>query len=75
MNDLPNLARLAQADPNTLTARELQVALIYRDANTTTVTELDKAKQMTRLGQNALDLLAHIDRLYGEIDRLTRSAS
>jgi hypothetical protein len=67
MNHLPNLA---QADPATLTARELQVALIYRDANTTPVTELDKAKQTTRLGKDVPALLAYIDELHGEINAL-----
>jgi hypothetical protein len=74
MNHLPNLTRLTQADPTTLTARELQVALIYRDANTAPVTELDKAQQTTRLGHNVPALLAYIDELHGEINALKAGA-
>jgi hypothetical protein len=66
----PNLARLAQRDTATLTAREFQVALIYRDAETTPVTELDKAQQTTRLGHNVPALLAYIDELHSEINDL-----
>jgi hypothetical protein len=66
----PNIALLADRDPATLTARELQVALICRDAETTPVTVLDKAKQTTRLGQDVPALLAHIDDLYSEINTL-----
>ncbi len=70
MNTHPNLARLAERDPNTLTARELQVLLIARDAANTTGTAIDQAKQTIRLGRDVPALLAHIDELHGEITSL-----
>lgn len=75
MNSYPNLDRLAQRDPGTLTAREVQVVLICRDANTPSVTKVDQAAQTVRLGRDVPALLAHIDELYGQIERLRDEAS
>lgn len=74
MTNHPNLARLAQRDPGTLTAREAQVVLISRDANTPSTTKLDQAAQTVRLGRDVPALLAHIDELYGEIESLKTQA-
>jgi hypothetical protein len=67
---LPNLDRLAQSNPDTLTARQLQVLLIRREAENTTGSATAQAMRTTRLGAEVPALLAHIDELYGEIATL-----
>ena len=73
MNNLPNLARLAQRDPNTLTARELQVLLIARDSADTRGTPIDQAQRTMRLGRDVPALLAYIDELHGELNALRQT--
>lgn len=70
--NLPNLDRLRQADPATLTARQLQVLLIHRDATNLDGTTAERAMRTTRLGAEVPALLAHIDELYGQVERLQR---
>lgn len=70
--NLPNLDRLRHADPDTLTARQLQVLLIHRESGKPLSSSSERAMRATRLGAEVPALLAHIDELYGQLDDLRR---
>lgn len=60
--ELPNLAHLAQKNPNMLTARQHQVLMCYRAPETFVQSTAEQV------------MLAHIDELYGENENLRKYA-
>lgn len=69
MTGYPNLDRLIQADPDNLTSRQLQV-LGCRIDYKTPARGLMQVDKDARMAAAVPALLAHIDELYGENDRL-----
>jgi len=69
MSDYPNIARLAQTDPDKLTSRQLQIHGIRQDCERPArgPAQLDKD---ARMAAAVPALLAHIDELYGDIAKL-----
>jgi len=59
----PNLDRLAKADPDTLTSRQIQVHVIHQDHKGAA---RDQSIKDARMAAAVPALLAHIDELYGE---------
>lgn len=70
MGDYPNIAWLAQADPATLTSRQLQVHVIRQDCEKPARGSMHQADKDARMAAAVPALLAHIDELYGENERL-----
>jgi hypothetical protein len=70
--NLPNLDRLHRSNPDTLTARQLQVLLIHRESGKPLASTADRAMRTVRLGAEVPALLTHIDELYGQIEDLRR---
>lgn len=71
--ELPNLARLAQKDPDTLTARQLQVHAIRQDYEAKHPIS-PSAEKTARMADAVPALLAHIDELYGELENVRKYA-
>lgn len=71
--ELPNLARLAQKDPSTLTAWQLQVHAIRQDYEAKHPISPSPEKT-ARMAAAVPALLTHIDELYGEIENLRKYA-
>ena len=69
MSDYPNIARLAHADPATLTGRQLQVHVIRQDYEAKHPIS-PSAEKTARMADAVPALLAHIDELYGEVETL-----
>jgi len=69
VSDFPNINRLAQADPDKLTARQLQVLGIRQDYEAKHPISPSPEKT-DRMAATVPALLAHIDELYGDINDL-----
>jgi hypothetical protein len=70
MTELPNLDRLARRGADNLTAAQIQVLLIKRAAEDTSGGFTEQARRAVTLGTEVPALLAHIDELYGDNERL-----
>lgn len=71
MTDYPNIAKRAAGDPDELTSRELQVNLIRQDFETPARGSMRQVDKDARMAAAVPALLAHIDDLYRQIERLS----
>jgi hypothetical protein len=71
--NFPNLARLANTEPDKLTSRQLQVNAIRQDYEAKHPISPSPEKTQ-RMADAVPALLAHIDELYGENERLRQYA-
>lgn len=70
MSEYPNIARLALADPDKLTSRQLQVHVIRQDYEKSARGSMAQVDKDARMAAAVPALLAHINELYGQIDAL-----
>lgn len=70
MSDYPNIARLALADPDKLTSRQLQIHCIRQDYEKPARGSMHQVDKDARMAAAVPALLAHIDELYGQINAL-----
>jgi chromosome segregation ATPase len=73
MSAYPRIAQLAQADPNKLTSRQVQVHVIHQDCEKPARGSMHQVDKDARMAAAVPALLAHIDELYGEADQLRQT--
>lgn len=73
MSEFPNIARLAHADPDKLTSRQLQIHVIRQDYEAKHPI-FPSAEKTARMADAVPALLAHINELLGEVENLRKYA-